>query len=42
MENQAGEGYFGYSCHMPVPDIVVQKLYDGSGRDLEQIMHEIA
>lgn len=42
MENEAGEGHFGYSCHMPVPTEVVQKLHDGSGRDLEQIMHEIA
>ncbi len=42
MENQIWVGHFGYSCHMPVPDTVVEKLYDGSGRDLEQIMHEIA
>jgi len=42
MENRDWQGHFGYSCHMPVPEIVVQKLYDGSGRDLEQIMHEIA
>lgn len=42
MENQEGAGHLGYSCHMPVPAIVVEKLYDGSGRDLEQIMHEIA
>lgn len=27
---------------MPVPSQVVEKLHDGSGRDLEQIMHEIA
>ncbi len=29
---------FGYSCHMPVPAIVAEKLCDGSGLDLEQIM----
>ncbi len=34
-------GHFGYSCHMPVPVQVVEKLHDGSGRDLEQVMHEI-
>ncbi len=38
IENTQGEGHFGYSCHMPVPAIVAEKLCDGSGLDLEQIM----
>ena len=41
IENVAWVGHFGYSCHMPVPVQVVEKLHDGSGRDLEQVMHEI-
>lgn len=27
---------------MPVPHQVVEKLHDGSRRDLEQVMHEIS
>lgn len=27
---------------MPVPSQVVEKLHDGSGRDLEQVMYEIS
>jgi inosine/xanthosine triphosphatase len=42
IENTIWEGHFGYSCHMLVPRAVVEKLYDGTGRDLEQIMHEMA
>lgn len=40
IEDITGEGHYGYSCHMPVPEKVREKLFDGSGRDLEQIMEE--
>ncbi len=40
IENSQGEGHYGYSCHMPVPEKIVAALHDGSGRDLEQIMED--
>ncbi len=40
IEDIEGEWHYGYACHMPVPDKVRDKLLDGTGRDLEQIMEE--
>lgn len=42
IENQDGEWHFWYSCHLEVPERVVDGLFDGRWRDLEQIMEEIA
>lgn len=41
IENQAGEGSYGYSCHLQVPKMVIEWLLDGSNRDLEQVMHSL-
>ncbi|MDD2916729.1 MAG: inosine/xanthosine triphosphatase [Candidatus Gracilibacteria bacterium] len=41
IENQNGEGHFGYSCHLEVPEVVVDGLFDGRGRDLEQVVHSL-
>lgn len=29
IENRDGEGHFGYSCHLEVPERVVDGLFDG-------------
>ncbi len=41
IEDRDGVGYYGYSCHLRVPDAVVEWLFDGQGRDLEQIVHAL-
>lgn len=41
IENQDGRGNYGYSCHLRVPDAVVDGLFDGKGRDLEQVVHSL-
>jgi non-canonical (house-cleaning) NTP pyrophosphatase len=41
IENREGEWYFGYSCHLRVPDTVVDGLFDWQGRDLEQVVHAL-
>ena len=41
IENQDGEWHFGYSCHLRVPDAVVEGLFDGRWRDIEQVVGEI-
>lgn len=41
IENQDGVGYWWYSCHLRVPDAVVERLFDGQWRDLEQIVHAL-
>jgi inosine/xanthosine triphosphatase len=41
IENTAGEWHFSYTCHMPVPPRVVAGLYDGSWRDLDQIVESL-
>ncbi|MCB9806349.1 DUF84 family protein [Candidatus Peribacteria bacterium] len=30
MEDISGEGHFSYTCHMPVPQAVIDGLYDGT------------
>lgn len=39
IEDREGKWYYGYSCHLRVPDAVVDILFDWQGRDLEQIVH---
>ncbi len=41
IENTDGVGYFGYSCHLRLPDAVAEGLFDGQWRDLEQIVHAL-
>ncbi len=41
IENQSGEGNYGYSCHLQVPKKVIEWLMDGTERDLEQIVHSL-
>lgn len=41
IEDRDGVGYYGYSCHLRVPDAVVDGLFDGQGRDLEQVVHSL-
>ncbi len=41
IENNLWVGNYGYSCHLQVPKNVVTWLFDGSNRDLEQIMHSL-
>ncbi len=41
IENQDWEWYFGYSCHLRVPDAVIDGLFDGRWRDLEQVVHSL-
>ncbi len=41
IENTDGVGYFGYSCHLRVPDAVAEGLFDGQWRDLEQVVHAL-
>lgn len=41
IENRDGKGHFWYSCHLEVPEKVVECLFDGRGRDLEEIMHAL-
>ncbi len=41
IENHDGVGNFGYSCHLRVPDAVVEGLFDWQGRDLEQVVHAL-
>lgn len=42
IENRDGVGHYGYSYHLEVPRAVAERLLDGQGRDLEQIMHELS
>lgn len=42
IESFAGEGHFGYSCHLEVPRSVVDGLFDGRNRDMEEVMQEIS
>jgi inosine/xanthosine triphosphatase len=41
IENSTGQWYYGYSCHLRVPDAVVDGLFDGQQRDLEQVVHAL-
>ncbi len=41
IENSEGQWYYGYSCHLRVPDAVVDGLFDGQQRDLEQVVHSL-
>ncbi len=41
IEDREGKWYYGYSCHLRVPDAVVDMLFDGQGRDLEQVVHAL-
>lgn len=41
IEDRNGKWYWWYSEHLRVPDIVLQGLLDGRGRDLEEVMEEI-
>ncbi len=42
IENQDGKWHYGYSYHLEVPEKVAERLFDGRGHDLEQIMHELS
>jgi inosine/xanthosine triphosphatase len=42
IEDRDGKGNWGYSAHLRVPGSVVELLFDGRGRDLEQIVHELS
>ena len=41
IENIDGQGHFWYSCHLRVPDSVIDWLFDGQWRDLEQVVHAL-
>ncbi len=41
IENRGGIGHYGYSCHLRVPDAIVDGLFDGQQRDLEQVVHSL-
>lgn len=41
IEDPEGKWHFGYSCHLEVPEAVVDGLFDGRGRDLEQVVHAL-
>ncbi len=41
IENRDGVWYFGYSCHLRVPERVAEGLFDGQWRDLEQVVHAL-
>lgn len=41
IEDREGNWHFGYSCHLEVPEIVVDALFDWRWRDLEQIAHAL-
>ena len=41
VENQDGVGYFWYSCHLRLPERVVEWLFDGQKRDLEEVVHSL-
>jgi non-canonical (house-cleaning) NTP pyrophosphatase len=41
IENRDGVGHWGYSCHLKVPDIVAEGLFDWQWRDLEQVIHAL-
>lgn len=41
IEDREGKWHYGYSCHLRVPDVVVEWLFDGQGRDLEQVVHAL-
>lgn len=41
IENEQWAGNHGYSCHLKVPEKVIEWLLDGSSRDLEQVMHSL-
>lgn len=41
IEDREGNWHFGYSCHLEVPERVVEGLFDGQWRDLEQIIHAL-
>jgi len=41
IEDRDGVGHFGYSCHLEVPEKITEGLFDGRGRDLEQVVESI-
>jgi inosine/xanthosine triphosphatase len=41
IEDREGKWHYGYSCHLEVPEKVVDGLFDGRGRDLEQVVHSL-
>lgn len=41
IEDKGGEGHYGYTCHIPVPQVVMRGLHDGSGRDIDQIIESL-
>lgn len=42
IENSDGKGHYGYSYHLEVPEAVAERLFDGRGKDLEEIMFELS
>lgn len=41
IEDTQGNWHFWYSCHLEVPERVVEWLFDGQWRDLEQVVHTL-
>ena len=41
IEDRAGKWYYGYSCHLQLPRKIVELLFDGGKRDLEQIVESL-
>lgn len=41
IEDRDGVGYFGYSTHLRLPTRVVDGLFDGQGRDLEEVVESL-
>ena len=41
IENREGDWHFGYSCHLEVPEAVGDGLFDGRGRDLEEVIESL-
>lgn len=38
IEDQEGEWHFGYSCHLEVPEIVAERLFDWQNKTLNEVM----
>lgn len=41
IEDRDGVGYYGYSCHLAVPKAVVEWLFDGNNKELEEVVYHL-
>lgn len=41
IENRDSVGHYAYTCHIALPQAVLRSLYDGSGRDIDQIIESL-